>query len=271
MLDLRRIRIGIEINGRVNCYEGLRVKASGTKYANPLQNDCTVVITGLKQQTRDYLLTETSPFNANRTPKRLIVEVGRQSTGLFRLFLGDIESVEPSSPPDIDLTIKAKTQLAAAGKLVANSGGASSSLSSLAQAVAKDLDLTLDFQAKDRNVASYSHTGSALTQVEKLQAAGGVSAYIDDDKLVVKDRDTPLNDRMRVLNMHSGMVGLPMATEKGAKVTFLIDPETAIGGGLRIDSRFNPAINGDYIINQLSFDAQSHDDPFFYTALATRL
>jgi hypothetical protein len=271
MLDLRRIRIGIEVNGRINYYEGLRVKASGTKYATPLQNDCTLTITGLKQETRDYLLTETSAFNANRTPKRLIVEVGRQSTGLFRLFLGDIESAEPSSPPDIDLTIKAKTQLAAAGKLVANSGGASSSLSSLAQAVAKDLDLTLDFQAKERNVANYNHTGAALKQVEKLQAAGGVSAYIDDDTLVVKDVAAPLNGRLRVLNMHSGMVGIPKPTEKGVKVTFLIDPETVIGGALRIDSKLNPAINGDYVINQLAFDAQSHDDPFFYTALATRL
>jgi hypothetical protein len=271
MLDLRRIRIGIEVNGRINYYEGLRVKASGTKYANPLQNDCTVSITGLKQETRDYLLTETSPFNANRTPKRLIVEVGRRSTGLFRLFLGDIESAEPSSPPDIELTIKAKTQLAAAGKLVANAGGSSTSLSTLAQTVAKDMGLSLDFQAKDRNIASYSHTGAALKQVEKLQAAGGVSAYIDDDKLVVKDVLAPLNGRMRVLGMNSGMVGIPKATEKGAKVTYLIDPETAIGGGLRLDSKLNTAMNGDYVINQLSFDAQSHDDPFFYTALITRL
>lgn len=271
MLDLRRIRIGIEIDGQAKFYEGLRVKVSGTKYANPLMNDCTVALTGLSQATRDYLLSEASPFNENRTPKRLIVEVGRVSTGLFRLFLGDIESAEPGSPPDIDLTLKAKTQAAAGGQLLARSGAEMTSLSTLAQGVADDLGLALEFQAQDRNVGNYSHTGSALHQVEKLQEIGGVSAYIDDDKLVVKDVVAPLSGRVRVLNKESGMVGLPKATEKGVKATFLIDPETALGGALRIESRLNPSLNGDYVINQLAFDAQSHADPFFYTALATRL
>lgn len=273
MFDLRRIRIGIEVSGQINYYEDqqMRIRASGTKYANPLQNDCTVTITGLKQSTRDFILTETSPFNDNRTPKRLIVEVGRVSTGLFRLFMGDIESAEPSSPPDIDLVIKAKTQLAAAGLLVSKSGAAMSPLSSLAKSVADDMGLTLDFQAQDKNVASYNHTGAALKQVEKLQSAGGVSAYIDDDKLVVKDLIAPLAGRLRILTKDSGMVGIPKATEKGIKVTFLVDPETAIGGALEIRSKLNVALNGEYVINQLAFDVQSHEAPFFYTALATRL
>lgn len=271
MLDLRRIRVGIEINGRVQFYEGMRVKVSGTKYANPLTNECTVVITGLSQTTRDYILTEASPFNDNRTPKRLIVEVGRISTGLFRLFLGDIESAEPSPPPDIDLTIKAKTQSSAGGQLVARSGAAQTPLSSLAKAVADDMGLNLDFQAQEKNIGNFTHTGSALQQVDKLQEAGGVSAYIDDDKLVVKDLAAPLSGRVRVLHKNSGLVGIPKPTEKGVKATFLIDPETAIGGGLRIESKLNVALNGDYVINQLSFDAQSHADSFFYTALATRL
>lgn len=271
MLDLRRIRIGIEIDGQIRYYEGLRVKVSGTKYASPLKNDCTVAITGLSLATRDYILTEASPFNDNRTPKRLIVEVGRVSTGTFRLFLGDIESAEPSAPPDIEVTIKATTQAAAGGKLVAKSGAAQTPLSSLARSVADDLGLTLDFQAEDKNIGNFTHTGAALQQVERLQEAGGVSAYIDDDRLVVKDAAAALSGRMRILNKDSGLIGVPKATEKGVKATFLIDPETAIGGGLRIESRLNVALNGDYVINQLAFDAQSHADPFSYTALATRL
>jgi len=67
-VDLRRVRVGIEVSGRINWYEGLKVKATGTKYANPEQNDCTVVITNLKRQTRDFLVTEASPFNSNPTP-----------------------------------------------------------------------------------------------------------------------------------------------------------------------------------------------------------
>lgn len=271
MLDLRRVRVGVEISGRIQWYEGLRVRASGTKYASPVKNDCTVTLSGLKQETRDYLITETSPFNENRTPKRIILEVGRVSTGVFRLFVGDIVSVEPSSPPDLDLTIKAMTQSAQSGNVISTSAAAQSRLSALSQRVATDLGVTLEFDAEDKNIASYSHSGSALAQVEKLAAAGGVAAYIDDGKLVVKRLGRPLSGRVRVLNKDSGMVGVPKTTEKGITVQYLLDPDSVVGGGLRIESKINPAVTGDYVINQLKFEVASHDTPFFYTALGGRL
>jgi len=272
-VDLRRLRIGIEVSGRINWYNsegGFRIKANGTKYANPEQNECTVVITNLKRQTRDFLVTEASPFNSNPTPKRLYLEVGRVSTGLFRLFVGDITSAEPSVPPDIELTIVAKTANASKGKLTAKSAGAQSKLSAIAKAIADDIGLSLDFQATDKNIGNYTHSGPELKQVDLLQQAGGVSAYIDDGKLVVKDANMPLTGRMRILNKNSGMVGVPKPTEKGLKVTFTIDPDTVLGGALRLQSQINPAANGDYVITQLAFDVASHDTPFFYTALATR-
>lgn len=271
MLDLRVIRIGIEMRGVIQYYEGLRVRVKRTKYANPLQNDCSVTISGLKRTTRDYLLTETSPFNDNRTPKRLIVEVGRVSTGLFRLFIGDITSAEPGPPPDLDITLKAKTHNAQSGNIISTSAGSSARLSDLSRKVADDLGLALDFQATDKNIGNYQHTGAALKQVGKIQDAGGVSAYIDDDRLVVKNVSAPLSGRVIVINKNSGMVGIPKATEKGVDVQFLIVPDAALGGALRLESQINKPLNGDYVITQLAFDAASHEIPFFYTAKTTRI
>lgn len=271
MVDLRRVRIGIEVSGRINWYEGLKARVTGTKYANPEQNECTAVITNLSRATRDFLVTEASPFNSNPTPKKLYIEVGRVSTGLTRIFVGDIVSAEPSTPPDIELSISAKTGDASKGKLTAKSGGAQSKLSAIAKSIADDLGVDLDFQADDKNIGNYTHSGPELKQVDLLQQAGGVSAYLDDGKLVVKNAGRPLNGRVRILNKNSGMVGIPKPTEKGLKVTFLIDAETVLGGGLRLQSQINPAANGDYVITQLSFDVATHDTPFFYTALATRL
>ncbi|MEY0399708.1 hypothetical protein AB7W17_22745, partial [Providencia rettgeri] len=114
MIDLRRIRVGIEVNDRLQWYEGLRIRASGTKYANPLQNECTVNIDGLNADTRNRLLTETSPYTKNQSPHRLILEAGRASTGVFRIYVGDIVSAEIASPPDVTLTLKAKTNNATA-------------------------------------------------------------------------------------------------------------------------------------------------------------
>ena len=271
-VDLRRIRIGIEVNGQINWYEdrNMRVRASGTKYANPLQNDCTVVITGLSTQARDYILTETSPFNSNRTPKRMIVEAGRQSNGVFRLFTGDIISSEPSSPPDVNLTIKAKTQNAQSGNIVAVTGGPIQKLSAIADRVAREIDVALDFQATDKNISNFSYTGAALKMVDLLQQAGNVRAFIDDDVLIVKDYNAPILGRIKILNQESGMVGIPKPTEKGLDVSFVVDGESLLGGMLRIDSRMFKALNGDYVINQLKFDVTSHEDAFFYTASCTR-
>lgn len=276
-VDPRRIRIGIEVSGQINWYErdpvtgrSLNIKVSGTKFANPLQNECTATISGLSTRTRDYILTETSPFNSNRTPKRLIVEAGRISTGVFRLFIGDINSAEPSSPPDVNVVLKAKTQSAQAGNIVAVSGQALAKLSAVSQRVAQEIGLGLDFQALDKNISNFSFTGAALKMVDLLQQAGNVRAFIDDEALIVKDYGKALTNRIKILNIDSGLVGIPKPTEKGADLTWLIDSESLLGGMVRLESKFNKPMNGDYVIDQLKFDIASHDDPFFYTGICSR-
>lgn len=276
-VDPRRIRIGIEVSGQINWYErdpvtgrSLNIKVSGTKYANPLQNECTATISGLSTRTRDYLLTETSPFNSNRTPKRLIVEAGRISTGVFRLFIGDINSAEPSSPPDVNVVLKAKTQSAQAGNIVAVSGQALAKLSAVSQRVAQEIGLGLDFQALDKNISNFSFTGAALKMVDLLQQAGNVRAFIDDESLIVKDYGKALTNRIKILNIDSGLVGIPKPTEKGADLTWLIDSESLLGGMVRLESKFNKPMNGDYVIDQLKFEIATHDDAFFYTGICSR-
>lgn len=270
-VDRRVIRVGIEIAGRINWYDGLRVKASGTKYANPLQNDCSLTISGLSMAVRDRLLTDTSPYNPSPTPRRLIIDAGRESYGTFRLFIGDITSAEPGPPPDVDLVIKAKTENAQAMNVAAVSFGASARVSNIAQQVAKEIGVGLLFEAADKNVANWSFTGPALKLVRRLEEMGGVRAFIDDDLLIVKDAGSVIRGAVRVLNLDSGLVGIPKATEKGLDVTFLIDRETKLGGMLRLDSRMNKALNGDYSIDQLKFDVASHEDSFFYQAQCSRL
>lgn len=276
-VDPRRIRIGIEVSGQINWYErdpttgrSLNIKVSGTKFANPLQNECTATISGLSTRTRDYLLTETSPFNSNRTPKRLIVEAGRISTGVFRLFIGDINSAEPSSPPDVNVVLKAKTQSAQAGNIVAVSGQALAKLSAVSQRVAQEIGLGLDFQALDKNISNFSFTGAALKMVDLLQQAGNVRAFIDDESLIVKDYGKALTNRIKILNIDSGLVGIPKPTEKGADLTWLIDSESLLGGMVRLESKFNKPMNGDYVIDQLKFEIATHDDAFFYTGICSR-
>lgn len=271
--DPRIIRVGVEVNGETRVYEqDMDIRVSGTKVANPIQNTCEVTISNLTRDVRNYLLTETSPFNAKKTPKRMFVEVGRLSAGggPARIFIGEIVTSAPSQPPDIGLTLTAKTGAYAQGQIVARSGTAQQALSSLAQRVAADLSLTLDFRAEDKQIANYAFNGPALRQVQELELAGGVDAYVDDESLVVKDRGTPLAERTHVLSAQSGMIGIPEATERGVRVRMMLDSKVTLGGGLEIASELNPALNGSYTIYALAFEAATRDVPFYWIAEASR-
>lgn len=309
-LDERIIRVGFEIRGQLKVYENLAIIAKGTKFANANQNACEISIANLDRDTRDYLLTECSPFNKNNKPKKFFLEVGRKSYGTFRLFEGDFaycalgQSIDvkddekketPKKPSkkkkesgsggedtsevsvatdpsemDIWVTFKALTADSQKGRMVSRTGLPVQNLSELAKQTAADLGLNLDFSATDKQLTNTSYTGAALQQIDDLGTAGGVSVYIDDDKLVVKDIHLPLPNFMRVLNLESGMVGKPEFTEQGVKVRFLIDPRTKLGGALKVISKTTPTANGVFIIYKLSFSLASRDTDFYYMAECTR-
>lgn len=270
-LDPRLLRVGIEVDGHMKWYDqGFDITVSGTKYANAIQNECEVKIANLLKTTHDYLLTETSPLNKNRTPKRMVVEAGRVSTGRSTVYEGDITSVTGTQPPDIQVCIKCKTADFQKGNIISRSKAGKTQLSTIAQGVAADLGLKLDFQAKEKQISNYSHSGAALKQVDKLGSTGAVNAYINNGTLVVKDFNIPLKSRTRVLNLDTGMIGIPEFTEQGIKVKMLYDNQTDLGYGLDIKSIMNPAANGVYSVYKLGFELASRDTPFYLIAEAVR-
>lgn len=269
-LDQRIIRLGVEVNGELRVFDGLQVRASGEKFANPLQDTCTVTVSNLARDTRNFLLTETSPFNKNRTPKLLRIEAGRQSSGVAVVFEGDITEASPSMGPDIELTLTAKTGNFSKGRVIAMSQAAVTPLSRIAEQVAKEVGVSLTFEAQDKQIGNFSFTGAALKLVDKLAQAGGVDAFIDGAQLIVKDRNVALRNVVHVLSAESGMIGLPEATEQGVRVQYLYDPNSRVGGGLEIASQANPSLSGKYVIYKLGFDIATHSTPFYTIAEAKR-
>lgn len=268
--DARILRIGIEVDGQLRVYDGLWASATISKFANPLQNEAEVKIANLTRDARDFLLTETSPFNQSKKPRRIFIEAGRESIGAFSLFQGDITECSPSQPPDITLTLKAKTKQASKGVVLAAAYGAREQLSTIAKGVADALGLALVFEAQDKSIANYSFTGGALKQVEKLGEAGRVNAYVDDDRLIVKDWNAPLAQTTHVLSKSSGLIGVPELTEQGVKLKYLLDPKSQLGGEIELESEIYPAVNGKYIIYKLSYELSNRDTPFYCIAECKR-
>lgn len=268
--DPRIVRVGIETDGEIVYYEDLNIRASGLKFTNDNQDECTVEISNLNAITRNFLLTATSPFNDNRTPKRLILEAGRESYGTVRVYEGDIVQAFPSQPPDIRLTIKALTGNFQKGNIISRSGGSRISLRSLASLIARDIGASLDFQATNKTISNYTYTGSAIKQINKLARIGGIDAYLDGNVLKVKNRGRPLNNTVRFLTKDTGLIGIPEATEHGIKATFLFDNQTSIGSAVEVESLLNESLNGTYAIFKLGFELTTRDIPFYWVAEAER-
>lgn len=269
-IDPRVIEVGIELDGKINTYSGLGISATGTKYANSLQNDAEIKIANLTRSHRDFILTETSPFNVNRTPKKVTLSAGRVSYGLSKIFEGDIISSNISQPPDIWLSLKCLTGNFYKSTVVSKGGNSQLPLSQLSAQVAKDLNVRLDFQAIDKPISNYNFTGSSLNQIQKLSDAGAVDAYLDDGTLIVKELNLALSNNSQVISESTGMVGIPELTEQGVKVKFLLNGQTTLGGSMQVQSTLNPAANGTYIIYKLSFDVANRNDPFYWVAEGKR-
>jgi hypothetical protein len=230
-----------------------------------------VRVCNLDKATRDFILTETSPLNQNRTPKKLIVEAGRKSWGTAQIIVADIISATVTQPPDIWLVMKALTSNFYNGQTVSRPYGGVTPLSSVADQIAKDLGLALDFQADDKNLANWSFIGGAGRQVNKLEQAGNLSVFVDDERLVVKPKRQPLANSAKLLDIDSGMVGIPEISPYGVKVTYMLDNTSKLGGELIVRSVQNPAVNGRYCIYKLGFNIANRDTPFYYTAEAYRI
>ena len=270
-LDPRIVKVSIEVNGRLKTYSSpMAITAYGTKYGNALQNECEVVIENLDKETQDYILTETTPYNLNRTPKTIIVEAGRVSYGTAVIYRGNIVTSIVSQPPDIGMTLKCLTGNFIKGNILTRNQPGSATLSQISAQIAQDTGTLLNFQATNKNISNYNFSGPAPNQVNLLGTMGGLNVFIDDNTLVVKDAFIPLTGVNRILSASTGMIGIPEFTEQGIKVKFLLDNRTTLGGGLQIISKQYPAANGNYVIYKLGFQIATRDTPFYYIAEAAR-
>jgi hypothetical protein len=270
-LDPRLLRVDIEINGNIKSYDqSFYVSATGTKYANSLQNECEVKIGNVDSDTQNYILSATSPFNKNKTPKNITVYAGRKSYGVFKIFSGNVVKAIPSQPPDIFITLKCLTGNYAKGNITKRAGNAKLSLAALSKQVATTLGLNLAFQATDKQIGNYTFSGAALKEIDKISQIGNVSAYIDNEQLIVKNFTSALANVITIVNSETGMVGIPESTEQGIKVKYLLNKETRLGGGLQVTSTLYPALNGNYVIYKLGFDISSREVPFYWIAEGLR-
>lgn len=264
--DPRIVKLSIEVNGKIKTYQDLFISAVGVKYGNPLQNEAEITIYNLDRETQDYILSETTPYNSNFTPKSVILEAGRESYGTTVIYYGNIIMVNPTQPPDIGIILRCLTGNFLKSTILTRTQPGTIPLETIANAIAEDIQVSLEFQATNKMIANHNYSGSALQQLEVLASYGLLNVFVDDDKMVVKNANDILQGNLRDLSSSTGLIGIPEFIERGVRVKFFIDNKTRLGGGINLRSELYPAVNGVYVIYQLAFVITNRLTPFYYIA-----
>jgi hypothetical protein len=266
--DNRIVQVGIEIDGELMLYEGLDIRASGTKFYATTNNQCSIRISNLTKDHQNYILTKATPLapqGQSPTPINITLDVGRESYGTFRLFEGQAWAMGATQPPDIGIILESLTNNIDFGFIQATSFSTQVSLKTIAQKIADLNGLTLDFKVtNDKMIENYSYTGAVAKQLKKFSEMGGIAVTLQNKTLIVRDANTPINDATILIDAIGGMVGIPLVNMGGVTVRTLINSSINIGSKIRIKSEINPAADGDYFVYAMTFEVANRDVPFWY-------
>lgn len=269
-IDNRIVKLSVQIGTEIRTYENLAITASGQKFANPNQGECNITIANLARDVRDYILTETSPINSNRSRKSVTLEVGRESYGTSILYQGDIFRSNGGERPDDVISLRCLTGAYNSGNIVSRTTSPETNLKSIAQGIASDNELSLQFEATDKRISNYTFSGSALSEIENLKEISGADVFVDGQILVVKNRGEAVSGSVFLIDSSVGLQ-VPKFTEQGIQVKFLYDPRVKLGSKIQINSQQYQSTNGQYVIYKLGYNIANRDTPFHYTAEARRL
>lgn len=266
--DDRLISLTVSLDEQTVTYDqDFYIIAAGCKYTNGNFGECSLRIDNISKRTRDFFATRSTSWRPDRRNAKMILRVGRKSTGLFQVFSGNAIACNPSQPPDIGLHFKSLSMSLLLGQVNAISAPANATLKTICQQVANNINYTLAYEASiDPIIGNYQFTGPAPKQINRLNDLAPICAFADDSNasLVVIDRDGAREKTVIEISAETGMVGVPEVTEVGVRVRMLITGEINPGVAVSLTSKINPAVNGEYVVYKLMYQVASFEAPFYW-------
>jgi hypothetical protein len=284
--DPRIIEIDIVLPDQTYTFSGdYSIYASGSKFGCATMNSCSLRIDNLTKELRNTILTLASPLlsppsnnpafansqAATRKPVILNLKAGRQSTGVFLLFTGNVISCEVTQPPDIGIVLRSLTNNFNMSLLANIQQPAVTQLSEIAQTIAIQNGLFIDFEASDKQIDNYSFTGALNNNLEKLNQMGGIQAGVDNGTMWVINAGSVRKNTGFTISESTGMVGIPQVTDQGVTVKVMMNSAILVGGQVTIQSVTNPAANGTFKVAKMDYEIASREQPFWYTLLCSNI
>lgn len=282
MLNQRILKVTITMpgGGDVILDEGLDLHVRVRKAALALQNAANVVVVGLARGLREQLLSQFTAWNnrqvnegiASQKWVKIKIEAGYTDPEGKKLsaiiFRGEVATVAPvEGPPDIGVEITAYTRQIDKTTFITSQPPIAGTLEYYTQWAAEQLGLGENWICDTsynkmvlENAFVGFHTMAGLIWALQDTRKPDIVAFIDDDFLVVKDRNKVVNpsDILVILEF----VDTPSWDEYGVAFTTLFDTSIRLAGGVQLQSIMNPSVNGPYVLTMLDYDLSSRDGPF---------
>lgn len=251
--------------------DGIEVKFSVDRLMSAIMNKASIEICNLAQEDIEYLTAYTSQFVEIEKRKRIRIFAGYEEDGVSLIFDGDIVEALPTNPPDRWLRIKALSGYYSNKEPVSRTLAGDVNIAQVCKDAADLLGVGLNYEASSQKMISdFAFTGDKRKILKDINELGGITAYTEDEMLVVVDDAQPRKTLpVRYISENSGMIGVPKPDAIGIELSVLLDNSLKIGQQIYVDSTIFPSASGVYYIYELNHTGDLRGQEF-YTKIKAR-
>lgn len=263
----REIVFSIQIKNTLKTYKSsqdgtmLAVDFNVKKSVKGTPSTGEVTITGLLKEDIAWIATNFNLQSGQLNPSFFILSVG-YGENLSEILRGNIVTAIPSLD-NPNFSIKLNIQAGYLQNLENNAVAHSlkkATIKKIAENIAKNNKLSLDFKAKDKEVGDYAFAGSPLLQITRFREAyPAFDMFMRGDALVVTDKDFKGINTIKLSNK-TGLIGTPKPTPTGCEIVCMLNPFLNIGDALELESFKLPQLNGSYFVFELTHTGANRGD-----------
>lgn len=271
MLFKRIVKLTIEIGGVQKVYEhtaddkSLKIDFNIQKSLNKEESGSFTIIglplSDIQELSTSFDYNEKGEASAKKN--LLVLEAGYEDD-FGMIFCGAVMEAKPKiDSADFGVDLKAQGGYYAITKREPISLK-DCKLSDIAKTIANAYDMTLDFQAEDKDIGDYSWNGSTHGQFESFIKNYGVKAWCANSVFYVADKDKPDKQTRAIeIDCESGLIGQPEPTGKGLNFTTLLRPSLKINTQINMKFTKFPMLNGQYNIMSIQHKGSNYDGEFY--------
>lgn len=282
--------------GDVVLDDSIYIHARIEKAALAIQNKAVLEIMGLSTSLREQLLSQFTAWNKRQVETgqiaqdwiNITIEAGyatpastvAAASGGFAtpassqtsvIFKGQVTLCElASGPPNIAVRITCYTQQINKTAFISSQAPAQTTFYNYVKWAAQEMGFGNNFicDTSFNDVVIYNAGRSRYIKYTLLidiqdKYKPDIAAFVDDDMLIVKDRDKIINPSS-ISNVTSDqIIGTPCWNEWGVEFTTMYDPTIKLAQATAITSLMNPGVSGTYVITSLEYDLASRNGAWY--------